>query len=99
MGAEFGSDGGRISSTFPPPDARTRGTCQNGRGRQGTAQATDRPFVHVTSDYRGPVGMGGDPRGAGGAPCKIAGIVYEGSPNLALLPDNVRVESPRADRS
>ena len=39
-------------STFAPPDARTRGTGQNGRGRQGTAQATDRPFVHVTGDDR-----------------------------------------------
>jgi hypothetical protein len=48
-------------------------------GRPGTAQAIDRPFVHVTGDDRGQAGMGGDPRGAGGATCKIAGIAYTGS--------------------
>jgi len=63
-----------------------------------TAEAVGGPFVQVTVDERDQVGMGRDPRGDGGATCKIASIVYEGSLNLALPPDNVRVDSPRADR-
>jgi hypothetical protein len=31
-------------SAFPPPDARPRGTGQNGRGRRVTAEAVDRPL-------------------------------------------------------
>jgi hypothetical protein len=49
-------------STFPPPDAKPRGTGRNGRGRQVTAEAVGRLFVHVTSDNRDQVGMGRDPR-------------------------------------
>jgi len=99
IGAELGRATATIPSTLPPPDAGTRGTGRNGRGRQVTVEALDGPFVHVTGGYRGQVGMGGDPRGGGGATCKIAGIADEGSPNLALLPENVWMESPRADRS
>ena len=66
-------------SDFPPPDAGPRGTGRNGRGRRVTAEAVGRPFVHVTSDDRDQVGMGRDPRGDGGATCKIAGIAYTGS--------------------
>jgi len=61
-------------STFPPPDAKPRGTGRNGRGRRVTAEAADRPFVHVTADERGRVGMGRDARGDGGSVCKIAGL-------------------------
>jgi hypothetical protein len=74
-----GSSPKGFRSTFAPPDAKPRGTGRNGRGRQATAQAVDRPFVHVTRDGRGRVGMGRDPRGDGGATCKIAGIAYTGS--------------------
>ncbi len=35
-----------------------------------TAEAVDRPFVHVTSDSQYQVGMGGDSRGDGSATCK-----------------------------
>jgi hypothetical protein len=42
------------------------------------AEAVERPFVHVTGDYQGQVGMGRDQWGAGGA-CKIAGIAFTGS--------------------
>jgi hypothetical protein len=43
--------------------------------------------VHVTGDYRDQVGTGRDPRGDGGATCKIAGIAYTGSnPVPATLP-------------
>jgi hypothetical protein len=74
-------------SAFPPPDARSRGTGRNRRGRQVTAEAVDSPFVHVTSDDRDQVGMGRDQWGDGGATCKIAGIAYTGSnPVPATLP-------------
>jgi len=66
-------------STFPPPDARPRGTGQNRQGRRVTADAVDRPFVQVTSDYRDQVGMRRDPRGDGGATCKIVGDAFTGS--------------------
>jgi hypothetical protein len=66
-------------STFPPTDAEPRGTGRDGRGRRGTAEAVDRPFVHVTGDDPDQVGTVGDPRGDGGATCKIAGIAYTGS--------------------
>jgi hypothetical protein len=46
-------------SYFPPPDARPRGTGWNGRGRQVTAEAVGRAFVHVTSDDRCQWGCGG----------------------------------------
>jgi hypothetical protein len=36
-------------STFPPADARSCGTGQNGLGRRGTAEAVDLPFIHVTA--------------------------------------------------
>jgi hypothetical protein len=38
-----------------------------------------RPFAHVTRNDRDQVGMERDPRGDGGATCKIAGIAYTGS--------------------
>ena len=80
MGAEPWSDGGQeFPSYFPPPDARPRGTGRYGQGRQVTAEAVGRPFVHVTSDDRGQVGMGRALQGGGGATCKIAGIAYTGS--------------------
>src|SRR5512132_1169164 len=66
-------------STFAPLDARPRGAGRNGRGRRVTTGAVDRLFMHVTRDGRGRVGMGRDPRGGGGATCKIAGIAYTGS--------------------
>ena len=68
-----------LPSTFPPPDARPHRTGGNRKERRVTAEAVDRPFVHVTSDNRDQGGMGGDPRGDGGATCKIAGIAYTGS--------------------
>ncbi len=61
-------------STFPPPDAKPRGTGRNGRGRRVTADAVGWPFVHVTSDDRDRVGMGRDRWGAEFAVCKIAGL-------------------------
>jgi hypothetical protein len=66
-------------SDFPPPNMGLRETGRNGRGRPVTAEAVDRPFVHVTSGLAGQVGMRRDWRGAGGATCKIAGIAYTGS--------------------
>ncbi len=66
----FWSDGG---PTFPPRDAWPRGTGRHGRRRPVTAEAVARAFAHVTGGGRGRVGMGGDPRGVGGATCKIAG--------------------------
>jgi hypothetical protein len=66
-------------STFAPPDARPRGTGRNGRGRRVTAEAVDRLFMHVTTVVRDQAGRAGDPRGAGAATCKIAGIAYTGS--------------------
>jgi hypothetical protein len=54
--------------------------------------------VHVRSDGRGQVGMGGDPRGAAGAVCKIAGIAYTGSnpvpATTALTSNNAAVRHP-----
>ncbi|MDF2748755.1 MAG: hypothetical protein K0S98_3042 [Propionibacteriaceae bacterium] len=44
-----------------------------------TAEAVAGPFVHVAGYRRDQVGMGRDPRGDGGATCKIAGIAYTGS--------------------
>jgi hypothetical protein len=44
-------------SDFPPPDAGPRGSGRYGQGRRVTAEAVDRPFVHVTSDDRGQVGI------------------------------------------
>jgi hypothetical protein len=67
-----------IPSTFPPPDARPRGTGRNGRGRLVMAKAIAGPFAYVTADERDPVAMEGDPRGDGGA-CKTAGFAYTGS--------------------
>jgi hypothetical protein len=66
-------------SNFPPPDARPRGSGRYRQGRLVTAEAVGRSFVHVTSGDRDQVGMGRDPRGDGGATCKIAGIAYTGS--------------------
>ena len=68
-----------IPSDFPPPDAGPRGTGRNGQGRRVTAEAVGRPLVQVTSDDRDQLGMERDPRGDGGATCKIAGIAYTGS--------------------
>ena len=68
-----------IPSTFPPPDARPRRTGRNRRGRKVTAEAVDKPFVHVTRDYWEQVGIGRDSRGDGDPTCKIAGIAYTGS--------------------
>ena len=77
----------RFPSTFAPPDAWPRGTGWNKQGRLGTAETVDRLFVHVTGYGREQVGMGRDPRGGGGATCKIAGIAYTGSnPIPATLP-------------
>ena len=74
-------------SDFPPPDAGPRGTERNGQGRRVPAEAVYRAFVHVTSGLAGQVGMRRDPRGGGGATCKIAGIAYTGSnPVPATLP-------------
>ena len=74
-------------SDFPPPNMGLRETGRNGRGRPVTAEAVDRPFVHVTSDDRDQEGMRGDTRGDSGATCKIAGIAYTGSnPVPATLP-------------
>jgi len=44
-----------------------------------TVAAVGTAFVHVTGDDRDRAGMGRDPRGDGGATCKIAGIAYTGS--------------------
>jgi hypothetical protein len=69
-------DAGRAAgfpSTFPPRDAKTRGTGRNRWGRRGTVGAVSAAFVLVTADRRGPMGMGGDLRGAKFAACKIAG--------------------------
>ena len=66
-------------SAFPPPDALPRGTGRNGRGRHVTAEAADTLFIQLTSDDRAQVGMGGDPRGAVAATCKIAGNAFTGS--------------------
>jgi hypothetical protein len=78
--------GGDFPSTFPPPDARPRGTEWNKQGRRGTAETVDRLFVHVTSYCREQVGMGRDRRGDGGAVCKIAGIAYTGSNPVPATP-------------
>ena len=51
MVADSGQTAPRIPSTFPPPDARPRGTGRNRRGCQVTAEAVGIPFVHVTGDY------------------------------------------------
>jgi hypothetical protein len=63
-----------------------------------TAEAVDRPFVHVTSDSQYQVGMGGDSRGDGSATCKIAGIAYTGSnpvpATTALASNNAVVGRP-----
>ena len=71
------------------PSARrwTRGTGRNRRGRRETAEVLGRSFVQVTTNGGDQVGMGRDPRGDGGATCKIAGIAYTGSnPVPATLP-------------
>jgi hypothetical protein len=49
----------RFPSTFPPPDARPRGTGRNGRGRRVTTEAVDRLFMHVTAVVRDQAGMAG----------------------------------------
>jgi hypothetical protein len=58
----------------------------------------DGSFVHVTGDDWDQVGMGVDPRGAGAATCKIAGIAFTGSnPVPATWPvtsDNAVLGSP-----
>ena len=90
VGVDLWSDGSR---DFPPLDARLRETGRNGWGRRVTAEAVGRPFAHVTSDNRDQMGIGRDPRGEGGATCKIAGIAYTGSnpvpATTALASDNV----------
>jgi hypothetical protein len=68
-----------LPSTFPPPDARSCGTGRNRPGRRMTAEAVDTPSAHVKPDDGEHMGMGRDPRGDGGATCKIAGIAYTGS--------------------
>jgi hypothetical protein len=74
-------------SDFPPPNMGLRETGRNGRGRPVTAEAVDRPFVHVTSGLAGQVGLERDWRRAADATCKIAGIAYTGSnPVPATLP-------------
>jgi hypothetical protein len=75
-----------LPSTFPPPDARPRGTGRNGQGRPVTARAAARPFAHVTSDDRNPLGTGGDHCGDGGAVCKTAGFAYTGSNPVPATP-------------
>jgi hypothetical protein len=67
------SRAGRFPSTFPPPDAKPRGTERNGRGRRVTAGAVGGPFVLVTADRRGRIGMGRDPPGDRPSHCEIAG--------------------------
>jgi hypothetical protein len=69
----------RFPSTFPPPDTPLRGTDRNCRGRGAKAEAIDMLFLHVVCHDRDQMGMFGDPRGDGGATCKIAGIAYTGS--------------------
>jgi hypothetical protein len=66
-------------STFPPLDARPRGTGRNRQGRLGMLDAVGKPFVHVAGNERDQLGMVGAPRGDGDATCKIAGIAYTGS--------------------
>ena len=77
--SNYGADGGQFPSFLPPPDAGPLRIGRRGWGRRGTAEAVARPFTHVTSDNRDQMGMGRDPRGDGGATCKIAGIAYTGS--------------------
>jgi hypothetical protein len=95
IGAE-GRGGWRVEfpSTFPPPDARPRGTGRYGRGRLVTAGDVGGLFVLVTTNGRVLVGTGGDPRGAAGATCKIAGIAYVSPMHLALTPNSVRTGGP-----
>jgi hypothetical protein len=71
-------------SDFPPPDARPHRTERNGRGRRGTAEAAASLFVHVTSDDRDRVGMGGDPRADGGATLLIASLLAPVSRHYAV---------------
>jgi len=88
-------------SDFPPPDARSRGTGGNGRGRRVTAEAAGTPFVHVTDDDRDQIGTGRDQRENDGAVCKIAGIAYTGSNPVpatpALTSSNAAVGRPVQD--
>jgi hypothetical protein len=87
--------------TFPPLSLRVtpgRGTRRNRWGRRVTVGAVGRLFVLVTADRRGRMGTGRDPPGDWPSHCKIAGIAYEGPPNLALAPTSVRVDRSNADR-
>ena len=85
-GAGRGQPPAGFPSTFPPPDARPRGTARNGQGRQVTAEAADGPFAHVTSNERSQAGMRGDVRGAAGATYKTAGFAYTGSNPVPATP-------------
>jgi hypothetical protein len=75
-GEEVGVDSGQMAAgiSLRLPSARRwaarDGTVRYGQGHRLTAEAVGRPFVHATTDDRGQVGMGRDPRGAGGATCK-----------------------------
>ena len=51
---------------------------RDGRGRRVTADAVGRPFVQVTGDARGRVGMGGDPRGDAVRPGKSPALSADG---------------------
>src|SRR5262245_59473451 len=69
-------DAGRavgFPSTFPPRDAKTRGTGRNRWGQRVMVGAVSVAFVLVTADGWGPVGVRRDLRGAEFAACKIAG--------------------------
>ena len=67
-----------LPSYFPPPDAWLRGSGRNWRGRRGRRKlSTGR--LRTSQAIWDQVGIGRDPRGGGGATCKIAGIAYTGS--------------------
>ena len=86
QGAQLRSDRGQ---DFPSTSLRPTLGCARRAGTggdAGTAEAVDRPFVHVTGDYRDQVGTGRDPRGDAGATCKIAGIAYTGSNPVPATP-------------
>jgi hypothetical protein len=91
IGAELGSDGGRVSLHLPSARHSAARDVAKRVGHRGTAEAAASLFVRVTSDNRDQVGTGGDPRGDGGATCKIAGIAYTDSnpvPATAALTSN-----------
>ena len=69
----------RISLHFP---SARRWAARDGTqraGRQGTVEAVDGPFMHVTSDHWDQVGMGRDPQGDNGATVKSSANAYPGS--------------------